>query len=306
MMKVLGLLVSVIAFGCGAPGHGATDPTPGGGDHVERPDLADAPLVFGDAGTGSGCADPTSCYTVYAHGDHDLYSINLATKTLVAVGPFNAPDVLVSGKMVEDVITDLAVAPDNTIYVISHQAIYTASAKDGHVTLLGPLTDCGTFGVALTTMPDGNIYTADYSGAFCRIDVSMKPPVVTQVGSLGGGLAVAGDLVGVADGTMYATAYKLSDKSGGSANNNLLVKIDPSNGMSMTTIGSTGYPKLFGVAFAMGQVFGFTHDDSGDVITIDPKTGKGKLWAQFNDPSTGQGIAFAGAGVNSMVSDTIQ
>ena len=51
-----------------------------------------------------------------------------------------------------------------------------------------------------------------------------------------------------------------------------------------------------------GQVFGFTHDGSGDVVTIDPKTGKGTLFNSFKDPSTNMGISFAGAGVNPMVS----
>jgi hypothetical protein len=127
---------------------------------------------------------------------------------------------------------------------------------------------------------------------------------VTPVASLGSNMAVSGDLVAVADGTMYATAYRLSDGTNqGTQANNLLVKVNPSTG-AVTTMGSTGYPKLFGVAFAMGQVFGFTHDGTGDVVTINPTTGIGTRFNTFPDPmsSTGEGIRFAGAGVNSMVS----
>jgi hypothetical protein len=70
-------------------------------------------------------------------------------------------------------------------------------------------------------------------------------------------------------------------------------------------VGASGFPKLFGVAFSLGQVFGFTHDGTGRVVTIDPNTGVGTLFNTFNDPTTNQPISFAGAGVNALVSPTI-
>jgi len=261
------------------------------------PDFASSDLAqSGCAGQGAGC------YTVYAHGDHDLYSIDLMTKQLIHVGPFKAPMVVSGSNMIEDVITDLAVAPDDTIWVISIGSLYTASPVDGHVTRVGSLTNCGDVCVALSFTPDGKLYTADFKGAFCSIDLSVSPPTVAKVTTLAQGLAVTGDLVAVADGTMYATAYKLADASNmGSQLNNLLVKIEPSTGLVSSPIGKTGYPKLFGTAFALGKVFGFTHDGTGDVVTIDPTTGVGTLFGSFND-SGGMPIKFAGAGVNAMVS----
>jgi hypothetical protein len=176
---------------------------------------------------------------------------------------------------------------------------------DGHVTQVGPVTSCGSAAVALTFTPDGSLYAADYKGAFCKIDLSMMPPKVTQIATVGSAMAIAGDLVAVADGTMYGTAYLLADPAKkGTQLNNTLVKIDPTNA-SVTVLGPTGYPELFGIAYAMGQVFGFTHDGSGDVVTIDPKTGKGTLFNSFTDPTTMKGLSFAGAGVNAMVSPTI-
>jgi hypothetical protein len=224
-------------------------------------------------------------------------------KTLVTVGPFNAP--MVNGK--EDVITDLAVSPtDDTIWVISNTALYTADAKDGHVTKVGPVTSCGMAAVALSFSHDGTLYAGDFMGEYCRIDASTNPPTVTPVGKLTQNMALTGDLVAVADGTMYGTAYDLSDSSGqGTQAKNVLVKLDPTTGGVVQKVGSTGYPKLFGVAYALGQVFGFTHDGSGDVVTIDPMTGAGSLFKSFNDPTTGKGISFAGAGVNANVSPTI-
>ena len=249
----------------------------------------DGAMVSGDGAS-------AQTYIVYAHSNHVLYEVDLTAKQLVEVGPFNAPQV--NGN--EDVITDLAVAPDGTLYVISKTTLYTADASDGHVSTLGTVSACGAAAVALTTTPDGNLYAGDHMGAFCKIDLSQSPPKVTQVGTLGGGLALTGDLVAVGDGTMYGSVAKITNP----AKNDLLATIDPSTGSVIKTVGSTGYPQLYGVAFAMGQVFGFTHDGTGDVVTINPATGVGTLFGSFND-STGKPISFAGAGVNSMVSPTI-
>ena len=283
----------------------------GDGSSLEPADLAgiifDGPTPSSTDGGQAGCASqPQGCYTVYAHSNTNLYRIDLSTKVLVSVGAFNAPKVVEGSKMVTDVITDLAVAPDDTIYVISHTRLYTASATDGHVTLVGPITSCGAQAVALTSTTDGKLYTGDFQGAFCQIDPTASPPTVTSLGMIGSGLALSGDLVAVDDGTMYGTAYKLSDPAKtGTQLKNLLIKLDPTTGHVLQTLGSTGYPELFGVSFALGKVFGFTHDGSGDVVTIDPTTGAGTLFNTFNDPTTGKGISFSGAGVNSMVSPTI-
>jgi hypothetical protein len=256
-----------------------------------------------DGGGGQmGCeGELQGCYTVYAHSNDVLYLIDLMAKQLVKVGPFNAP--MVNGQ--PDVITDLAVAPDNTIYAVSNTTLYTVSATDGHVTAKGPLGACGMQSVALTFDPNGTLYAADFKGAFCKIDLQPQTPVVSVVGMLSGNLAISGDIVSVGDGTMYGTAYNLSDPSNsGTQLDNYLVKLDPTSAQA-TIIGSTGYPKLFGVAFALGQVFGFTHDTTGHVVTIDPKSGKGTIYNTFTDPMTNQPITFSGAGVNAMVAPTI-
>jgi hypothetical protein len=294
----------LLIAGCGNSGRGAIHDLAGagGGDDLTMPSMG------GDmAAAQMGCeGELQGCYTVYAHADHYLYLIDLMAKQLVGVGPFKAPMVKDNnGNLVEDTITDLAVAPDNSIFGISRQNLYSVSAADGHVTLIGPVTACGSYAVALTFTPDGSLYAADFMGAFCRIDTTAKPPTVTPVGPLGGNLAIAGDIVAVGDGTMYGTAYNLSDPANtGTQLDNILVKIDPATGRA-TPIGSTGYPKMFGVAFALGQVFGFTHDGSGHVVTIDPKSGVGTLYNSFTDPMTQKPISFAGAGVNAMVAPTI-
>ena len=250
----------------------------------------------GDGKTGDGaqqgCQGLANCYSVYAHSNDTLYVVDLMAKTLVTVGKFNSNN---------DNITDLAVAPDNTIYVVSETALYTASAADGHVTKVGSLATCGTKIVALTTLANGQIWTGDYNGALCQIDISTNPPTVKPPVMMTGGLALSGDLVALGDGTIFGTAYKISDgTTGPTVNSNLLVKIQLPSGTT-TQVGSTGAPKLFGVSFAQNQVIGFTHDGSGHVVAIDPMTGSSTPFATFNDPSTNMPISFAGAGVNSLV-----
>jgi len=292
------LLMLAIAGGCSsAPRHGSGLDGFLGGDN---PDLAVAVTAGGDMAQ-EGCSGLNNCFAVYAHSDHVLYYIDLQQKTLIEVGPFHAPLVPSGSKMVEDTITDLAVAPDGTIYVVSKSELYKADAMTGQVSSVGAIGVCGADNIALSFTPDGSLYVGDHQGAFCKIDLAVNPPAVTTIGSIGGGMALSGDIVTVADGTMYGTAYKLSDSSSsGTQINNLLVKINPATGTAQV-VGSTGFPKLFGVAYALGQVFAFTHDGSGQVVTIDPKTGKGTTYNTFTDPATGMGIAFAGAGVSSLV-----
>jgi hypothetical protein len=254
-------------------------------------DLVDGGTADGPGGTSNCNNDPSSCtFTVYAHSNTVLYKVDFTTNNLVTVGSFN----------VNDTMTDLAVAPDNTIYTVSKTNLYTASATDGHATLVSSIQTCGTDNVALSTTPDGKLWVGDGAGDFCQIDITTMPPTVKNIGKLGGTMALSGDLVGIGDGTLFGTALDTSSST--TAKNNLLVTIDPTTGMIITQVGQTGFPQLYGVAYAQGKVFGFTHDGTGRVITIDPKTGVGTLYKTFNDPTTNKPISFSGAGVNSDVS----
>ncbi len=284
MRAAIAILVTVIACG-GRGGSGNAD----GNSHGDG-------TTGGDSGQ-QGCGLLANCYSVYAHSDHVLYVVDLQAKALQRIGAFKAPQV--GGQ--EDVITDLAVAPDNTIYVISETALYTASPTDGHVTKVGSLSACGMRGVALTTTPDGKLWTGDFKGAVCQIDLTTSPPTVKPAATLSNGMALSGDLVAVDDGTVFGSVYKLSDPANmGTQANNVLAKIDLATG-AVTPIGPTGYPKLFGTSYALGSVIGFTHDQTGHVVMIDRTTGAGTVFATFKDPMTNMPISFAGAGVNSLV-----
>jgi hypothetical protein len=220
-----------------------------------------------------------------------LYRINLTANSLEVVGPFN---------LTNEPITDLAIAPNDTIYVISKSNLFMADPNDGHATRVGSIQTCGTSNVALSMTPDGKLWVGDGDGAFCEIDVSSSTPVVRTIGTLGGTRALAGDLVAISDGTLFGTVF---DKSVSTTyDNNYLVTINPTTGRVSTTLGQTGFPRLFGTAYAHGKVFGFTHDGTGRVITIDPQTGRGTLFNTFIDPTSNTPIKFAGAGVNPKVS----
>jgi hypothetical protein len=280
-MRSISLAVVFVLMGCGPDARGG-----GGGGTVDGNNGGG-----GDDGSGG-----SNSYLVYAHSDGVLYTIDLTTKSLVTVGSFNAPPA--QGSSTPDVITDLAVAPDGTIYVISETALYTASSTDGHVTKAGSLATCGQKGVALTTTSDGRLWMGDFMGAICQIDLSHGTPIVKSPIMMSGGMALAGDMVGVGDGTVFGTAYQLSQSA--TQNDNILVKIDVATG-AVTQIGASGFPKLFGASFQENKVFGFTHDGTGRVITIDTTTGAGSMFGTFMDPSTHKPISFAGAGVNSLV-----
>ena len=287
----------VFAIGCGPSASGQDPGAVDSGITGSGSGGADASGVDSPIGTGSGqtgCEGLNNCFSVYAHSDHVLYVVDLAAKTIATVGPLAPAGATSPG----DVMTDLAVAPDNTIYMISEFSLFTASPVDGHVTKVGSLSTCGNRAVALTTTPAGKIYTGDYSGSLCEIDITQSPPVVRPPVKMSGGLALAGDLVAIDDGTVYGTAYKLSDNA--TKRNNLLVDIDLATG-AVTQHGATGFPDLYGASFALGKVFGFTHDGTGDVVTIDRTTGQSTMFASFKDPTTGLPISFAGAGVNSLV-----
>jgi hypothetical protein len=296
-MQRIGVLLCIgLVTACG-PGVSNGD-FPDAGRSGHQPDgslYADAaPQPDVDTSQQQGCSGVNNCYTVYAHTKNTLYIIDLMAKTLVEVGPFNAPS--------NDAITDMAVMPDGTVYAVSNTKLYTVSTTDGHVTEVAALAACGSSDVAMTATPDGKLYAGDLAGAFCEIDVTQSPPTINQIASsLGQGLALSGDLVTVDDGTMFGTSYYTADASGTKSHlNNLLVTVDPTTGTVKDVIGQTGYPQLFGISYAQGQVFGFTDDGSGDVITIDITTGVGTVYATFKD-SSNNGIRFWGAAVNPKV-----
>jgi hypothetical protein len=262
---------AVAALACSPDNRAGDDDAPDAA--LDEPDAS----IFVDAAPLADGGPPVATFTVYVHTKDKLYSLDPATLNPVLVGAFAAPDD----------ITDLAVAPDGTIYVISQTQLFTASAVDGHVTLVSDLNGTAQDNVGLTTLPDGKLLATDEDGGVRRID-----PVtgdVTEIGAFGNGLATAGDLVATADGTMYA----ISDKGpeGDENTNNWLITVNTANGKG-TMVGQIGYGKVFGAGFVDGKVLAFTAN--GQIVEIDPVSGEGTL-------KKSTGLSFWGAGVSSLV-----
>ncbi len=212
-----------------------------------------------------------SSENMYVHTSDTLYIVDDANFALIEVGSFNADKSMI----------DIAVTPNGEIYTVSFEAVYQIDAETGAASYRADVT----YGnVGMTFLPDGTLLAADDAGGVRVID-----PVtggVTELGSFGNGYALAGDLVAVANGTMYGIADE--GPAGTEATDNVLLRVNTDTGAA-TAIGPIGYQGVYGIAVANEQVYAFT--DDGQIIEIDPGTGVGTLVASYPDKS------FWGAGV---------
>jgi hypothetical protein len=213
-----------------------------------------------------------------------LFRIDVAT-----LGPNVVVEKVGEFGVAPDRMIDIAVAQDGKIFGMS----WSEGAAPNKLWAIDPETANPTYiaevpgaaNVALTFDVSGALLGADKGGRLFQIDPATA--VTTEIGA-GNGFGSAGDLVGVANGTLYG----FSD-AGGSASEavNSLVTIDPATGAS-TEVGLTGFANLWGAAFWCGKVYAFGSD--GDIIEIDIKTGAGTLIAS-KIPAAKSG--FYGAGV---------
>jgi outer membrane protein assembly factor BamB len=192
----------------------------------------------------------------------------------------------VTGTTADVDMTDLAVTPAGELYTISRTSIYSVNRTTAKATKLAldPLTSSN---VALTCLIDGTILAADADGNLREIDIANNR--VISRGAYGGGFDTAGDLVVILDGTVFGIS---KSGPGSTLTSNVLITVDVANNGRATGVGPIGFESVFGVAYNNGRVLAFTKD--GDIITIDPATGKGT-----RVKSTGE--AFYGAGSSPLV-----
>ncbi len=138
---------------------------------------------------------------------------------------------------------------------------------------------------AATCLLDGTVLSANTTGVLHNTEISGGGLSETFPGSYGSGYVTAGDLVTVSDGTVYG----LVKPSATSTNPDLLVTVNPSNGVA-TLIGATGFTNLWGVAYSKGKLLAFS--STGQIVSINPATGAGTL------VTTIAGKAFYGAASN--------
>jgi hypothetical protein len=192
---------------------------------------------------------------MYAHSRDQLFAIDPADLTLTLVGTFgpNAPD-----------INDLAVTPGGAVYALTVNELYRVDHKTAQLTRVTAVQ--GSDNVAMTFEPKGTLLASDKAGGLRRINP--QTGAVEEIGSYGAGLGSSGDLVAIKDGTMFG----VNDVN--AASNNQLLTVSLATGKA-TVVGSIGFPQVWGLAYWRGTIYGLTK--RGDLIAIDPKTGKGKL-----------------------------
>jgi hypothetical protein len=262
-------LVLVVAGSCGPSVEDVGDPDAVAPPPPEDAAPADARIAPPDVAV--------PAVTMWVHTADTLYRMDDATLSLTLIGLFGTP--------ASDGITDLAVAPDGTLYGISETKLYVIDDTTGVATYIADVP--GLSNVGLTFLPDGTLLATDQAGGVRSVNTTTGQ--VTEIGVFGGGYATAGDLVAVVDGTLYA----ISDEGpvGDEFTNNWLLTVDPTTGMA-SPVGQIGFGGVFGAAYANGHVYAFTRD--GDVIEIDRVTGAGSLRRSYP-------VAFWGAGVTPLV-----
>jgi hypothetical protein len=198
---------------------------------------------------------PISGQKMYAQSATQLFVIDPTSLKLSLVDVFhpNAPD-----------INDIAVTPNGKLYAISINDLYQVNPTTAELTHVTKVE--GTANVALTFEVSGTLLSSDKEGMLRRIDP--KTGTVTALGAYGANLGASGDIVAIKDGTLFG----VNDVN--ATNNNELLTINPTTGAAKV-IGATGYPRVWGLAYWKGSVYGLTK--TGDLLAINPKTGQATL-----------------------------
>lgn len=262
-------LVALILSASGCTGGGRTGGGGDGGGALDFAGLFDAgPTDFATSN-----ADAAIVERFYAHSKDTLYLVDPNTFDLTTIGKFGGTQSM----------TDLAVTANGEVFTISTDTLYQVDPATGKATKVTAASSA-TYTVGLTFQTDGTLLSADKDGTVRSVNTSTG--AATTVGSYGGGFNTAGDLVVVADGTMFGIS---ETGPGATLTSNVLIKVNPQTGVA-TGVGPIGYSGVFGIAFSQGNVIAFT--DGGEIIKIDPATGVGTL------VKTHAGVSFWGAGSN--------
>lgn len=265
------VLLLLPACGPGASG-GADAGTPDGGRMpldappppamMDARPMADRPQPLFDAPPG---------FTVYVHTATELFTMDPGTFALRRVGAFGVMRMDGSPEQ----MTDLAVTPDGVVYTVASAGgtsrLYRVDARTAAATFVIEIAMSASL-VGMTFLPDNTLLAADKIGDVYQLDPAAGTS--RRIGSYGMMLSTAGDLVAVADGTMYG----ISDKQPGgdsAAMNNVLLRVDTQTGRATPVGTGIGFGKVFGVAYFNGRVMAFT--EAGEIVEIDRATGRGNL-----------------------------
>ena len=237
-----------------------------------------------DAEGGSSVADAGADATVpqvaevFANNGDTLFRVNLDAGALSIVGKFTG---------CTDGIQDVALDSKSNMYATSGYHIWrvdrTTAACVGDAAVA---SDAGLLPVAITFLPKDDAGVEPLVGftstRYVRVDLSTGG--ITPLGVLPAGYSLTGDSVAVKGGPTYISL-------GGNGCADCLAELDTSDANLTTLFGSLGYPKVNGLAFWGGAVYGFT--GPGQVLKVTfPDGGLHVTSLPINDA----GYGFAGAG----------
>jgi PEP-CTERM motif len=210
---------------------------------------------------------------IYVAGSgNEFGTLNLSTGAFTQIDTLSLP----SG----DYMNGMGFGPDGKLYGVDSNTIgtslYQIDTGSGALSNLGPLL--APNGAPLTAIDA----TADAAGKMYALSqgsnalfYTLNPPSLTTkvIGSTG--LLSAGLMAVNAPGTRVFTSV-----NPGNGNSFDLYSVNPTTAAS-TLLGSIGYDVINGL-FVNGTLYGF--DKSGDIITINTKTGLGTKVARYSLP----------------------
>jgi hypothetical protein len=199
--------------------------------------------------------------------NNEIGTVNTSTGAVTLIGNAN-----IGG----ETLTDIAFAPNGTLYGISFNNLYTINTTTGHAAEVGSGlggTGAGAYN-ALVFGSNGVLYTAANNTSELYT-INTTTGVASNLFSLGTNITSAGDLA-FNGGSLYE-----------SDNNNDLVRISLTAPTGGTVVGNMGFSSVFGMATASnGTLYGVS---GTQIFSINTSTGAGALDVNY----AGQGLAAA-------------
>ena len=190
---------------------------------------------------------------VFGHSADTLYRLDPDTNAVTVVGPFEG---------CQASIIDIALDAASQMYGVAYGSLYSIDRTTGHCMFIanGQYPTSLSFVPAGTVDPDREALVGFVDAQYIRIDE--QTGAVTQLGTLGGGLASSGDLVSVKGGGTYLTVT-----GPGCDTTDCIIEIDPAGGTLVKNYGPLPYDQVFGLAFWAGRAYGFAR--AGVLFAID-------------------------------------
>ena len=185
--------------------------------------------------------------TVYVHTSTELFKLD----------PFTTEPPLYVGEVPG--IVDFDTSSDGSLFGISSSTLYSYENTTQVWSGVGGFQTDG-FANGFAIDQTGLAYI---SAGFNLYRINLETGIEEAVGNFGSTIRSSGDLVINKDNSLFMTS-RLDNES-----SDKLVLLNPANGTG-SVVGDTGFDRIFGLAFAWGNLFGFT--DQGEVLLIDPYT----------------------------------